>query len=343
MTENKLDPREFAAFIEARAKAKDGYIMCATGQDPKKLNKWYFDQYADRDKYSAKQEAAARRWLEEAERVWDCQGLSDGYLTEKLGKKINVRAREACADWYGITGDGLIPVEYRVPGASVCMRSSYIHHVGFLIKPVEAGHPEGDWYVGEARGVLYGVVLTKLYERNWNYWGWDTTHFDFSKWSPEEQEIIVSSAPGYGERTLKQGMSGKDVAALQRDLISLNYGLGKWGADGKFGSQTKRAVIAFQHDHNLSEDGIAGPKTFAALMNALPEYEWEDLSDVYGVVEITAPTTWNIRSGPGISHSTMGIARIGETYPAGKETAEGWISIVLDDDIGWVSAKAVKK
>ena len=37
-----LNPKKFAHFLEDRAAKKDGYIMCAIGQDPKTLRDWYF-------------------------------------------------------------------------------------------------------------------------------------------------------------------------------------------------------------------------------------------------------------------------------------------------------------
>ena len=34
----KLDAEKFAEFLKARARAGDGYIMCAIGENPRKLN-----------------------------------------------------------------------------------------------------------------------------------------------------------------------------------------------------------------------------------------------------------------------------------------------------------------
>ena len=97
-------------------------------------------------------------------------------------------------DWCGIKGEGKIPNERKVPGAAVFMDSTYVHHVGFLIEPVNAADPSGDWYVGEARGVMYGVVITKLYSRGWNKWGWMTKYFDYSVFG----DVVVEEAPEYG-------------------------------------------------------------------------------------------------------------------------------------------------
>lgn len=331
-----LDPNKFADFLEEREAAGDGYIMCAVGQDPKELHEWYFNQYKDRSQYSAAQEAQALRWKEEAERVWDCQGLADGYVSEMTGVKVNVRARNNYASWCGVKGEGNIPADRRVRGAAVFMdNGSYIHHVGFLVRPVDADKPEGDWWVVEARGVMYGVVRTKLSGRKWNKWGWMTKYFEYT--------LEIEDVPAeYGGRNLRRGMTGADVAALQADLISLNYSVGRWGADGEFGSATESALLAFQHDHGLVEDGIAGPKTYAKLNELLveegdvPEAE-EPVRDIL----ISAGSSWNVRAQPNTKGAVMGYAKRGEMYAGSGQTADGWIGVLFNGEAAWVSAKAV--
>ncbi|MCD8322930.1 MAG: peptidoglycan-binding protein [Oscillospiraceae bacterium] len=65
------------------------------------------------------------------------------------------------------------------------------------------------------------------------------------------------------------GSSGSDVYTMQTYLLALGYHCGDKGADGSFGSATRAAVRAFQADHNLTVDGVCGPKTWAALIAAL--------------------------------------------------------------------------
>jgi N-acetyl-anhydromuramyl-L-alanine amidase AmpD len=54
---------------------------------------------------------------------------------------------------------------------------------------------------------------------------------------------------------LSFGSSGDQVRWLQTDLIRLGYDLGKWGADGKFGSQTAKAVREFQAAYGMPVTG----------------------------------------------------------------------------------------
>jgi peptidoglycan hydrolase-like protein with peptidoglycan-binding domain len=67
------------------------------------------------------------------------------------------------------------------------------------------------------------------------------------------------------KRTLKEGMSGADVKALQQRLAALKYYPGP--ADGTYGSDTLEAVWAFQEVNGLSVDGVVGPATKAALVH----------------------------------------------------------------------------
>jgi peptidoglycan hydrolase-like protein with peptidoglycan-binding domain len=71
-----------------------------------------------------------------------------------------------------------------------------------------------------------------------------------------------------GVTRLEKGATGPQVEQLQRDLTKLGY---KATPDGDFGLQTDAAVRKFQADQKLEVDGIAGPKTRAALDAALQQ------------------------------------------------------------------------
>lgn len=71
--------------------------------------------------------------------------------------------------------------------------------------------------------------------------------------------------------TLREHDHSQEVRALQAQLAQLGYK----GADGRpitpdgdFGGNTKVALQSFQRDHHLTDDGVAGTKTFDALRQA---------------------------------------------------------------------------
>lgn len=69
-------------------------------------------------------------------------------------------------------------------------------------------------------------------------------------------------------RPIRKGDRGPAVEDVQRRLLALGEGLGGSGVDGCFAGATYAAVLAFQHEHGLSEDGEVGPETWAALVDA---------------------------------------------------------------------------
>jgi N-acetylmuramoyl-L-alanine amidase len=58
-------------------------------------------------------------------------------------------------------------------------------------------------------------------------------------------------------------LHGEDVSALQHDLSALGFDAG--AMDGIFGAETLRAVLDFQQNRHLPEDGIAGSRFLEEL------------------------------------------------------------------------------
>lgn len=72
-----------------------------------------------------------------------------------------------------------------------------------------------------------------------------------------------------GDTVMRRGMRGLSVADLQRALRAA--GFYHLSIDGIFGPGTEQAVTAFQRDHRLVADGLAGPKTMKSLQRFMPE------------------------------------------------------------------------
>jgi N-acetylmuramoyl-L-alanine amidase len=76
---------------------------------------------------------------------------------------------------------------------------------------------------------------------------------------PDTWRMMVDAGYDLGDRMLYHRvpmMRGDDVAELQRRLSSLGFDAGK--IDGIFGPDTLRAVLDFQSNRRMAEDGIAG-------------------------------------------------------------------------------------
>lgn len=65
---------------------------------------------------------------------------------------------------------------------------------------------------------------------------------------------------------LRKGSKGESVRALQMLLIGKGYNCGTTKADGDFGVNTEKAVVAYQKANALSADGIVGAKTMGSLL-----------------------------------------------------------------------------
>ncbi len=75
--------------------------------------------------------------------------------------------------------------------------------------------------------------------------------------------ILAMLLSGSARALSKYGSTGSEVTQIQQRLQELGYSPGN--ADGIFGTRTKNAVISFQRDYGLVDDGIVGQKTLEAL------------------------------------------------------------------------------
>jgi len=82
----------------------------------------------------------------------------------------------------------------------------------------------------------------------------------------ETWRTLVDAGFRLGDRILYYRLPmlhGEDVAALQRNLNALGFDAGN--VDGIFGPNTLRAVMDFQQNRRLAEDGIAGSQVVSEL------------------------------------------------------------------------------
>jgi N-acetylmuramoyl-L-alanine amidase len=103
---------------------------------------------------------------------------------------------------------------------------------------------------------------------------------------PDTWRALYEAGYRLGDRLLflrRPMLRGEDVAELQSRLNGLGFDAGK--VDGIFGPDTQRAVLDFQRNRHLAEDGKAGPAcitelklvtrgTLRAGREAVRELEW---------------------------------------------------------------------
>lgn len=177
------------------------------------------------------------------ERTWvdDCQGF-----VKMLHKTVGITlAGGGCTSMWKNDANWSEKGEIaNMPKDKVCCVFKYISrtgkmdHIGEHIGGGEIIHCSGE------------VKRGKITEKGW-------THYAIAKGM--DGDVPVSKP------TLRKGSTGPYVVECQEDLISLEYDLAPYGADGKYGNKTVAAVKQFQKDHELVADGVCGPRTWEAL------------------------------------------------------------------------------
>lgn len=271
---------------ELRKHVGDGYVYGAVGQEctlallqakqrqyGTAMGNGYYQLNGDYNK------GDCARWLG----MWvaDCSGLIKAMRKQLSGVWRDVSA-QGTYDQCPVSQRGKIGTMPKVPGCTVYVWDAgkgRMGHVGMYI---------GGGLVIEARGVKYGVVITKLAGRAWTHWGMlDYLDHDLPQEGGQDAPVPVTPETDHGDNTtsksddlpvlrynlLLSNTSSTDVQRLQRLLLLHDAKcLPRWGADGKFGTETLSAIKAFQRTHKdvydrpLEIDGIVGVLTWGALL-----------------------------------------------------------------------------
>ena len=90
------------------------------------------------------------------------------------------------------------------------------------------------------------------------------------------------------EEYLEKKSRSRWVNYLQISLICFGYNIGPYGTDGIFGDSTEAAVIQFQRDNNLTQDGKVGKGTWKAIKNKIIPIQEKLIEKNYGIGECKA-------------------------------------------------------
>lgn len=252
---------------------KWGYIWGTAGET------WTAAKQAELEKTTDKDREQGRlygsKWI--GHKVADCSGLFSwafkqlgGYMYHGSNTMWNKYCTAKGEMRNGKRTDGL-PL---LPGTAVFTynkKDGKRGHVGLYI---------GDGWVIEAKGTQAGVIKSKVTETKWVEWG-ELKGVDYSGTAP---------APGpdpqpVNRPTIRKGNRNVYVKEMQTMLDRLGYSLGICGVDGDFGAATEKALKEFQRDHQLDQDGVCGPKSWAALTEAMDKLkEKPDPVKTYSVI-----------------------------------------------------------
>ena len=245
-------------FKEALAD-KWGYIWGTDGTMWTAAKQKNLEKTTDADRENSRKYGA--KWI--GHMVADCSGLFV-WAFKQLGGSIyhgsDTMYRKYCDAKGELNSGARTDGQGLKPGTAVFVwkesKKKYTH-VGLYV---------GDGTVIEAKGAQAGVTTSKITDTKWTNWG-ELKGVDYSGTAPEP---APAPAPEPAKRpTLRKGNRNQYVKELQTDLDRLGYNLGICGIDGDFGTATEKAVKEFQRDHRLSQDGICGPKTWTALIDAV--------------------------------------------------------------------------
>ena len=235
-------------WTESKQKQKVNYMVTKYGTN------WKINSEAKEDNYYSSA-LYGSKWI--GKNVTDCSGLFY-WAFKKLGGYIahgsNSIWKQYCSAQGNLNAGKRTDGKTLLPGTAVFVdKNGNKSHIGLYV---------GNGKVIEAQGTQAGVVVSNVTAGKWKCWG-----------ELKKVDYDGSSDPGYDpgpveHLTIRRGSKGDAVKECQKMLQKLGYDLGPCGIDSDYGRATEAAVKEFQRDHNLTQDGICGPKTWDALEKA---------------------------------------------------------------------------
>jgi len=226
------------------------YLMGTTGKTvtqallDERYKNYYQKQHWKREDY----DNATAGWVKAKKTVCDCQGLLDSFL------KLDVNAHYCYTSWCTETGSiEKISRDWVIGEAVFRVSDNRMVHVGWI-----CGFLGSEPLVVEARGIRYGVVVTKLSERGWTHRGLVTKKLNYT------EEVVM-----YHFELTSPRQSGAEVSALQEMLSTCGCtdDAGKLPTvDGIYGPKTDQAFGRFLDEHRPTPEPVEGHTVMIATV-----------------------------------------------------------------------------
>ncbi len=208
------------------------YLFGTTGNmvTQELLDERYRNFYGKKGWSRSMYDVATENWVIKKVMATDCQGLLDAYLGE------DVNANYCYSAW--CTEKGSLEAVDRpfVIGEAVFYKNSEDRatHVGFICGFDTDGEP----LAVEARGLRFGVCVTRMCDRTWTHRGLVTRRLSYDDTQRDEPVVLKLTSPM---------IQGEMIRNLQKGLNALGYYCGS--ADGKCGKRTLAGVRKFVEAH----------------------------------------------------------------------------------------------
>lgn len=251
------------ALIEKFEQAYDdhwGYIWGTAGE------KWTAVKQAELEKTTDSDRANSRKygsqWI--GHMVADCSGLF-AWAFRQLGGKMYHGSDTMFRKW--TTASGTLKNGKRTDGMPLLPGTAVFTYNKTKNKYGHVGLYIGNGWVIEAVGARQGVIRSKVTASKWTYWG-ELKGVDYTGTAPAPAPA-PEPEPQKTRPTVRKGNRNQYVKEMQTMLDRLGYNLGICGIDGDFGTATEKALKEFQRDAGLTQDGVCGPRSWAALQAAV--------------------------------------------------------------------------
>lgn len=140
--------------------------------------------------------------------------------------------------------------------------------------------------------------------------------------------------------------TNKSTKEMQQMLIKLGYDCGAAGADGILGTNTKKAIKAFQKDNQLTVDGIYGPQTEKVLLQKYNELQklknYAQSFDKTIAKTYTTTSKLNLRSAASLNGSITIVIPKNATVTCYGYYTDDWYYVTYDKYTGFCNSKWLK-